>query len=916
MFRAIFTLLFLSAGWCFAQSPTRLTTDLLEHTDRVFLDGYPANISLAELGTTVERYQLTEIRNPQPNLGWVVNSNRPNTLQTAYRILVATSPDLLAKDKPDLWDSGRTESDNSIAVPYNGKPLQPSTVYYWKVKTWDNHGAESPFSQVRSFITAATLDGETARYPQQVSDEYPVGIRSLGAGHSLIDFGKDAFGRLKLTLSSAKATDTVLIRLGEALKNGKIDPAPGGAVRYAVYRLPLSAGTHTYTVKIRPDKRNTDIKANVSGVKPILMPDYTGEVMPFRYCELENYHPALAAAQAVRQTVHYPFDETAAQFHSADTVLNRVWELCKYSVKATSFAGVYVDGDRERIPYEADAYINQLCHYAVDREYALARYSHEYLIEYATWPAEWILQSVLMAWTDYLYTGNPASLQRFYSDLKAKSLAGLKESNGLISSRTGKVTPELLDAIHFKGKSSDFRDIVDWPQSGILGLGKNEPGEADGFVFTDYNTVVNAYHYEALRLISRIAGVLGRADEQAYYAKEAQRVKAQINRLLLDPEKGYYNDGIGTNHSSLHASMFPAAFGIVPSENRKQLSDFLHTRGLACSVYGSQFLLDAIYNLDDAGYGLQLLTSTAERSWYNMIRAGSTISMEAWDNKYKPNQDWNHVWGAAAGNIIPRKLMGIEPLTPGFGKICIKPQPAALRHAEIKTPSIRGEILVSFDNLPGERFTLQVEIPANATAEVWLPKLSAKYKLTVDNVAVKGTVDGNFVKVDTGSGKHRLVIEKMSADAQTKDKARRPPNNGNQGQTPDSKSAAFRFVAQYTQQKDRKELPTIKAALQASKKYRLAFWQSGGAIDLSESRDTRWKELERRIVLSQYLLAVNEAGSLPPQESGLFNNGWNGKFHLNPTKATLEISKIIIIMRLRNLLQRRRLQNRTSFLPN
>lgn len=58
------------------------------------------------------------------------------------------------------------------------------------------------------------------------------------------------------------------------------------------------------------------------------------------------------------------------------------------------------------------------------------------------------------------------------------------------------------------------------------------------------------------------------------------------------------------------------------------------------------------------------------------------------------------------------------------------------------------------------------------------------------------------------------------------------------------------------------------------------FWNSGGAIDLSGSSDPRWRELERRVVLSQYLLAVNEAGSLPPQESGLFNNGWNGKFHL------------------------------------
>ncbi len=59
------------------------------------------------------------------------------------------------------------------------------------------------------------------------------------------------------------------------------------------------------------------------------------------------------------------------------------------------------------------------------------------------------------------------------------------------------------------------------------------------------------------------------------------------------------------------------------------------------------------------------------------------------------------------------------------------------------------------------------------------------------------------------------------------------------------------------------------------------FWSSGGSVDLSESEDSRWPELERRIVLSQYLLAVNESGSLPPQESGLYNNsGWYGKFHL------------------------------------
>ncbi len=59
-----------------------------------------------------------------------------------------------------------------------------------------------------------------------------------------------------------------------------------------------------------------------------------------------------------------------------------------------------------------------------------------------------------------------------------------------------------------------------------------------------------------------------------------------------------------------------------------------------------------------------------------------------------------------------------------------------------------------------------------------------------------------------------------------------------------------------------------------------AFWSYGGAIDFSGSTDPRAPELERRVVLSQYLSAINEAGEVPPQEEGLFSNSWNGKFHL------------------------------------
>ena len=58
------------------------------------------------------------------------------------------------------------------------------------------------------------------------------------------------------------------------------------------------------------------------------------------------------------------------------------------------------------------------------------------------------------------------------------------------------------------------------------------------------------------------------------------------------------------------------------------------------------------------------------------------------------------------------------------------------------------------------------------------------------------------------------------------------------------------------------------------------FWSSGGAVDLSGSTDARWRELERRIVLSQFLTRLHGTGPMPPQETGLVTNSWFGKAHL------------------------------------
>jgi hypothetical protein len=87
------------------------------------------------------------------------------------------------------------------------------------------------------------------------------------------------------------------------------------------------------------------------------------------------------------------------------------------------------------------------------------------------------------------------------------------------------------------------------------------------------------------------------------------------------------------------------------------------------------------------------------------------------------------------------------------------------------------------------------------------------------------------------------------------------------------------FTCTFSPEKSTKPLFSANDVFNESSKAWPEYWESGAAIDLSQSKDERWKELERRIILSQYLMKVNEAGSYPPQEAGLVNNGWFGRFH-------------------------------------
>jgi len=102
---------------------------------------------------------------PKPRLSWVIEERKQGTVdrgqrQSAYQILVASSEELLKKDKGDLWDSGKVESDSSVAIPYGGPALESGRTYHWRVRVWDGKGTVSSWSETSRWTMGKLKPGD------------------------------------------------------------------------------------------------------------------------------------------------------------------------------------------------------------------------------------------------------------------------------------------------------------------------------------------------------------------------------------------------------------------------------------------------------------------------------------------------------------------------------------------------------------------------------------------------------------------------------------------------------------------------------------------------------------------------------------------------------------------------------------
>ncbi len=507
---------------------------------------------------------------------------------------------------------------------------------------------------------------------------YAASVTTNTEGHVLVDFGKHGFGWIEV--EDVAAGDYEFI-WGDLARDGKIVRGQrGSCLRWSRTAGRLEGKGGFFRVPYVNGK-DSGSRYGADAAKTNGGPVWFGEVMPFRWLEVVKA-PFPITDRNVRQVpVYYPYDMTEERFDCDSSALVKVHDFCKHSVRATSFAGYFLDGDRERTAYEADAYITALSSYAMSSDDTPAFATILDLQWNPTWPTEWKQFFIRAVYEQWMHSGNKSLVFEQYQRMKhTKSWRHLRNADGLVISDG----PGRMPATDGCGTA----DLVDWP-----------PSFRDGFVMRPINSLVNAIHYRNLRELAEMAKAVELDADAKMFTAEADQTYASYQTAFFDEKQGRYVDGVGTDHTTVQANAMAIACGVVPEKNLKRVGDYVAEKGFSCTTYMAQFVLEALFLSGHADRAFELMTAKGERSWLNMMAQGATITTELWDITDKQfGIDMNHAWSTAPLNMISRYVLGVKPLEAGYGKVEVKPNFGPLMRVSAVVPTPKGGITIDYKN--------------------------------------------------------------------------------------------------------------------------------------------------------------------------------------------------------------------------
>lgn len=487
----------------------------------------------------------------------------------------------------------------------------------WQTLSFDDSSWEN------ATLIEADIEIEEAPYNYVISYHRPVSKRRTADGRWICDFGQEMIGSVSLT---GEKNAFVEVRLGEEMLDADR------------VRFQLRANTCYQEIWHFSEKGQ---KLENFGLRI------------FRYaeiCGLEN------EPEITKTALHAPFNDEDSCMHSGIEALDRIYELCKNTVKYCNM-DMYTDCfSRERICYEADTYITMRTDFAVSGDTRVASRSMEFLLHHQTWPVEW-KQMILPILDRYLmHTADFGLLERNWELLVNDCSYHHLMRNGII-------------------KKFPRRHVIDWP--------RHEIGNYD--LNADALSVPNFLNYADLMVLAKWAPFAGR--DAAPFKKLADEAFAAFQEVYFNPDRGLYRDGIDSENCSLHANLWALWCNAVPGNVQAQTAEFVADCGPKCSVYTVQFYLDVLFRYGYDKQALDILVNDSGRSWLSMLDAGLTLTAEHWEK----NSSMAHPWGSCPANIIVEHLFGLKPTSPGWKTYEYKVS-SLMKNAELKLKTPAGMI--------------------------------------------------------------------------------------------------------------------------------------------------------------------------------------------------------------------------------
>lgn len=257
-----------------------------------------------------------------------------------------------------------------------------------------------------------------------------------------------------------------------------------------------------------------------------------------------------------------------------------------------------------------------------------------------------------------------------------------------------------------------------------------------------------AFYYHHIKLLTEIAGILGKTSDSIAYAKLANEVKDAIVKKYPISETGQVDNG--TQSAQIFALWYD-----LPSKDLKEIvfngleQAFAAKKWhLSTGIFATKMMFDILRDHDRNDFAYRIANQRDFPGWGFMVEKGATTLWETWaysDNTFSQN----HPMFGSINEWFYRSLLGINSAKAGFERITIKPQPANdLMWAKGSYNSVRGKISSSW-RIENGQFKLNVSIPANSTAEIWVPLKGNGFEQTSAN-PVNKSKDIRFLKSESG----------------------------------------------------------------------------------------------------------------------------------------------------------------------